>query len=54
MHLLEHDAERLGLGRRAKETILSQMGATSRTVDALKALLGQNVDRQSQHAAPIS
>ena len=53
MHLLEHDAERLGLGRRAKETILSQMGATSRTVDALKALLAQNVDRQSQHAAHI-
>jgi 3-deoxy-D-manno-octulosonic-acid transferase len=39
MHLLENEGERRALGRRAKETILSQMGATSRTLDALKALL---------------
>lgn len=39
MHLLEDEGERRALGRRAKETILSQMGATSRTLDALKALL---------------
>lgn len=39
MHLLETEGERRALGRRAKETILSQMGATSRTLDAIKALL---------------
>jgi 3-deoxy-D-manno-octulosonic-acid transferase len=39
MHLLDNDAERLALGRRAKETIQSQTGATSRTLQALKALL---------------
>jgi len=39
MHLLENEGDRRALGRRAKETILSQMGATSRTLDALKALL---------------
>jgi len=39
MHLLENDAERLGLGRRAKETMLSQTGATARTLKALQALL---------------
>lgn len=39
MHLLDNDAERLTLGRRAKETIRSQMGATSRTLEALQALL---------------
>lgn len=42
MHLLENDAERRALGRRAKETILSQMGATDRTLDALKSLLAEN------------
>jgi len=39
MQLLENEAERCALGRRAKETILSQMGATSRTLEALKGLL---------------
>src|SRR5579872_705034 len=39
MHMLENEGERRALGRRAKETIRSQMGATSRTLDALKALL---------------
>jgi 3-deoxy-D-manno-octulosonic-acid transferase len=42
MHLLENPAERLALGRRAKETMQSQMGATARTLDALHALLAQN------------
>ena len=44
MHLLDHDVERMALGRRAKETVLSQMGATSRTVEALQALLAQSAD----------
>ena len=39
MHLLENEAERHALGRRAKDTILAQMGATSRTLDHLKSLL---------------
>ena len=39
MHLLDNDAERLALGRRAKETIESQTGATRRTLDAIKTLL---------------
>ena len=53
MHLLENGAERLALGRRAKETILSQMGATSRTLEALRALLTEDGDsrRVSAQAA---
>jgi len=39
MQLLENEEERLVLGRRAQETIQSQMGATARTVEALQALL---------------
>jgi len=39
IHLLEDDAERLGLGRRAKQTMQSQTGATARTLEALAALL---------------
>jgi 3-deoxy-D-manno-octulosonic-acid transferase len=39
MQLLKDDAERRALGRRAAETMRSQMGATPRTLDALKALL---------------
>jgi 3-deoxy-D-manno-octulosonic-acid transferase len=39
MHLLEDDGERQVLGRRAKETIQSQMGATLRTVEELKGLV---------------
>jgi len=42
MHLLDDSAERLEVGRRAKETILAQMGATARTLEALQALLGQD------------
>ncbi len=42
MHLLVDDGERRALGRRAKETILSQMGATSRTLEALQGLLGRD------------
>lgn len=50
MHLLENDAERLALGRRAKETIQSQTSATMRTVAALTALLSQTGDSTSQSA----
>ena len=39
MHLLENEPERRALGQRAKETMQLQMGATSRTLDALKTLL---------------
>ena len=39
MQLLADDAERLALGHRAAETIRSQMGATSRTLEALKMLI---------------
>jgi 3-deoxy-D-manno-octulosonic-acid transferase len=39
MQLLADDAERQALGRRALETIRSQMGATSRTLEALKTLV---------------
>jgi 3-deoxy-D-manno-octulosonic-acid transferase len=41
MHLLANDAERLALGRRAKETILSQVGATDRTLEELQTLLAE-------------
>ncbi|HEX4786344.1 MAG TPA: 3-deoxy-D-manno-octulosonic acid transferase [Candidatus Sulfotelmatobacter sp.] len=40
MQLLADDAERRALGRRAQETMRSQMGATVRTLEALKALVG--------------
>ncbi len=39
MQLLADDEERRALGRRAAETIRSQTGATSRTLEALKSLL---------------
>jgi 3-deoxy-D-manno-octulosonic-acid transferase len=41
MHLLANHAERMALGRRAKETIESQTGATTRTLEALNTLLAQ-------------
>jgi 3-deoxy-D-manno-octulosonic-acid transferase len=53
MHLLEKDTERMALGRRAKETILSQMGATSRTLDALQTLLAEGADSRRASAAAI-
>lgn len=46
MHLLDHYDERMALGRRAKETVLSQMGAISRTMEALQKLLPQGGDSQ--------
>jgi 3-deoxy-D-manno-octulosonic-acid transferase len=44
MHLLDNDDERAALGRRAQETIHSQMGATARTLQALTALLPQTAN----------
>jgi 3-deoxy-D-manno-octulosonic-acid transferase len=44
MQLVDDDTERMALGRRAKETILSQMGATSRTLEALRPLLARGDD----------
>lgn len=44
MQLLANDAERYALGRRAGETIRSQMGATSRTLEGLKTLLARDGD----------
>src|SRR5215468_5618549 len=43
MHLLANEDERRALGRRAKETILSQVGATDRTLEELKSLLAAPV-----------
>lgn len=48
MHLLAQDAERISLGQRAKATIESQTGATSRTLEALESLLAEG----SQSASP--
>jgi len=42
MHLLANDAERKALGRRAAETMQSQVGATARTLTALKLLLAED------------
>jgi len=39
MHLLSQDAERRALGQRAADTVQSQMGATARTLAALRTLL---------------
>ena len=50
MHLLDDDVERMALGRRAKETILSQMGATSRTLEALQGLVARNGDSRPASA----
>ena len=44
MQLLADDAERQALGRRALETIRSQMGATSRTLEGLKTLIPSESD----------
>jgi 3-deoxy-D-manno-octulosonic-acid transferase len=39
MQLLDDDSERRALGRRAAETLSSQTGATTRTLEALRALI---------------
>ena len=45
MDLLSNEGERIALGRRAAETLRTQMGATSRTVAALEKLLDSATDR---------
>jgi 3-deoxy-D-manno-octulosonic-acid transferase len=47
IHLLANADERRALGRRAEETMRSQMGATARTLEALKTLLTANRDHRS-------
>jgi len=49
MQLLADDVERRTLGLRAEETLRSQMGATARTLAALKTLVPERT-----HPAPIS
>jgi len=44
MHLLANNGERRALGRRATDTMRSQMGATARTLEALNTLLAQSRD----------
>ncbi len=44
MQLLANDAERRELGRRAEATIRSQMGATDRTLQALRTLMADGRD----------
>jgi 3-deoxy-D-manno-octulosonic-acid transferase len=44
MQLLADDGERRALGRRAEETMRSQMGATLHTMEGLKALLAESRD----------
>lgn len=51
MQLLADANERRALGQRAEETLRLQMGATSRTMDALKTLLAQDSLPVSAHAA---
>lgn len=49
MELLANNVERAALGRRAAETLQSQTGATSRTMEALKGLLpGDSVHPESR------
>lgn len=45
LDLLSNSSERAALGRRAAETLRSQMGATARTVEALARLLEPTKDR---------
>ena len=46
MELISNPGERAELGRRAAETLLAQMGATHRTVQALEKLLAPAGDRR--------
>lgn len=52
MQLLADDAERQALGRYAKETLLSQMGATARTLGALQKLLAPEKAEDSNGGDP--
>ncbi len=51
MHLLANDDERRALGRCAKETIESQTGATLRTLESLRTLLGKESQSTAAQAA---
>jgi 3-deoxy-D-manno-octulosonic-acid transferase len=54
LDLLENENERKDLGRRARDTVQSQTGATARTLEALETLLPQPADPAapgSAHAA---
>ena len=51
LHLLGNDAERLELGRRARETVESQMGATGRTMKTLQNLLAEQQTSAAAQAA---
>ena len=51
MHLAANDAERHALGRRAEQTIRSQMGATLRTMEGLKSLISENPRAVTAEAA---
>lgn len=53
MQLLADDAERRALGLRAQETMRSQMGATMRTLDALKALVPGGNESHSASAQAV-
>ena len=48
LELLSNERERIALGRRAEETLRSQMGATRRTLEAVERLL----NRRSQTDEP--
>lgn len=50
MHLLENDEERRALGRRARETVQSQAGATTRTLEGLATLLQEARSAPTQAA----
>jgi 3-deoxy-D-manno-octulosonic-acid transferase len=52
MDLLSNKEERIALGRRAAETLQSQMGATDRTVAALEKLLESAPDRVGRVSDP--
>jgi hypothetical protein len=45
MELISNPEERAELGRRAAQTLRTQMGATQRTLEALQELLAQKNDR---------
>ena len=51
LHLLANDEERRALAQRAKEAVRSQMGATPRTLDALRNLLVHTAPTSSARAA---
>jgi 3-deoxy-D-manno-octulosonic-acid transferase len=50
MELLQNEAERKALGRRAAETLQSETGATSRTANALQELLFQEKTQPSSYS----